>query len=358
VDCQNIRVEIIDRHGDLFESQRHWFGLNNTFSRVGRVFFAFPRDEKKLTIQVVTWKNPHTNLFEIINPCVTQPAAWTGEPLPQTRQVGGTEIVLAELQKRTNGGADPGKWKYWETPYIYWYPVWELRRNGEKLNGWETPEWTAEDPLGNKGQHLDVHQSVLRFFTTIYPKATNADEAQVIATLPQITLTNSQSIQWWNQKVSLQTNEILALGLFPPGSYGFSNGVFVTNAGGMRTVGGGAPTGWTSRRLAVTPLKMQTLYTHYSNTNYIIYLRVPETDSNYKLAMRLRDEQGRFWLAKLEPQGTPGGIFPFIMNLPPEVQTVTPELVVLKPIEAQFTVKVPEDSVQPEKIGSAADGRR
>jgi hypothetical protein len=55
--------------------------------------------------------------------------------------------------------------------------------------------------------------------------------------------------------------------------------------------------------------------------------------------MRLRDEQGRVWIAK--PDGSVNGIHPFIIELPSGVSRVTPELVLLTPVAAEFTVKTP-----------------
>ena len=56
--------------------------------------------------------------------------------------------------------------------------------------------------------------------------------------------------------------------------------------------------------------------------------------------MRLRDEQGRNWVAKPESQGEVDGIYPFLFTLPSEVNQVTPELLLLKLVEAEFIVKV------------------
>jgi hypothetical protein len=47
-------------------------------------------------------------------------------------------------------------------------------------------------------------------------------------------------------------------------------------------------------------------------------------------------------VAKLDTQGTPDGVHAFIIDLPAETKSVTPEVVLLKPVEAEFMAKVPE----------------
>lgn len=338
VDCQGIHVELVNEHGEHFASATSsWFG-GQKFWRVGHVFKVYPRDESKLTLRVTNWKNNQISHMEILNPHVVRPAAWTGLDLPQEKPVGDLNTVLAGLRLRTNNPSP----KYYETRTVYWEPVWELRRGSERLNGWTQPEWLAEDPLGNRGQYLGTNQPVLRFSATFYPAATNAGAAQLLATLPQTAMTNLQTIVWWNQTARHGSNDILMLGLFPPGNRVFQDGVLLTNPPvSMGAVRGGAPSGWTGTSRAVNPLKVVHYSGHYSTTNSVIYVSAPKLGGAARLAMRLRDEQGRDWVAKPESQGAVDGIYPFLVQLPPEADRVTPELVLLKPVEAEFTVKTP-----------------
>jgi hypothetical protein len=358
LDCQGIRVELVNERGEYFESETSsWFGRKK-FWRVGHVFKIYPRDESKLILRVTNWKNNQISHLEIPNPHVVRSAAWTGQDLPQQKSVGDLDIVLAGLRLRTNN-ASP---KYYETRTVYWEPVWELRRGAEKVDGWTEPEWLAEDALGNRGQYLGTNQPVLRFSATFYPAATNAGAAQLLATLPQTPVTNLQTIVWWNQTVRHGSNDILALGLFPPGTRVFEDGVLLTNPPvSMGATRGGAPSGWTGARRAVNPLKVVHYSGHYSTTNSVIYVSAPKLGRatplamhlgdkqgeagqalkvvETRLAMRLRDEQGRNWVATPESQGAVNGIYPFLVQLPPDATQITPELVLLKPVEAEFTVK-------------------
>lgn len=338
VDCQGIRVELVGKDGDLFESDPHWTSFANQFIRVGHVFESYPRTETNLTLKVTTWKAQQTSRMEFSNPFIARPEAWTGQALPQEKAVADLTISLTQLMARTNGYPKP---KYWETPSVYWEPVWDLRQGTSIARGWDAPEWFAEDSTGNHAQRLGVHQPVLRFSAAFYPSPTNGDAVQILATLPAIVVTNLHAISWWNQKITLGNMEIEALGFFPAGSYVFSDGMFVTNHSGMGAVGGGAPTGWTGQSMQTNPLKVKYYHGHYSVTNSIIYVHATTLGPLNRLAIRLRDERGALWLTQPEPQGSSDGIYPFLINLPPEVQHVIPELVLLKPATAQFTVKVP-----------------
>jgi hypothetical protein len=86
----------------------------------------------------------------------------------------------------------------------------------------------------------------------------------------------------------------------------------------------------------------------------VIYLKVgaPGTDARgsvsrldfdppgpvNRLAIRLLDNKGRWWTAKPEPEDGADGIMPYLIDLPPEVRTVIPEIVLLKPTCAEFMV--------------------
>ncbi|MDB6122097.1 MAG: hypothetical protein JWQ71_1090 [Pedosphaera sp.] len=340
VDCQGIRMELVDEHGDVFaEGTRYWSSFNNNFYRVGHVFYSFPRTAKKFTVQITPWKTNETARVELGNPHVIITETWAGNALPQQKRIGDIDVVLTELAMQTNGSPK----KNWETRLVYWKPVWELRRNGEKLSGWRAPDWMAEDPTGNKDQYLGVRQPVLKYSATFYPSPTNAEVAVLIETLPETAVTNLQSSVWWNKKSRFEMHEILVLGLFPVGTQMFSEGSYQTNPpvkfGATR---GGAPSGWVSGSHPVNALKEQMFHGHYSTKNPVIYVKVPELGEKRGVAVRLRDEQGRYYVAEMEPEGAVEGIHPYIVKLPAGVKSVVPEIVVLKPVEAEFMVKVPE----------------
>ncbi len=347
VDCQAIRVEFVDKNGDLFgETTRSWFGGQN-FWRVGHVFSCYPREERELTMRVTTWNEGKTSTITILNPNPIMPANWTGDPLPQTKTVGETEIRLASLTVRTNG---QGRKSYYETAARYFEPVLEILTDYKPVLGWSKPEWIAESPNGNRGQFLGVHQPVLRFVTTVYPEATNTSAAQLIAILPQTDLSAISTNQWWNVTNSYNSDTVAVLGLFLRGTHTFSEGLHESSSPTVNGPGGGAPSGWTGNSQQIAPFKEKVFRNHYTPTP-VIYLRVktsgqdPFTSAGDaqsvnadRLAIRLRDDHGGLWVAKAENEVD--GIQPFLIELPPGVTNIVPELVLLKPLKAEFLVNI------------------
>jgi hypothetical protein len=350
VDCQGIRVEFVDGHGDLMAAyQPNWFGGQN-FWRVGHIFHAYPRDQRQLTLQITPWRTNVASRVEFPNPHVVQPARWTGGALPQQTNFGRLEVALTSLERHTNGSAK----KYWETPTAFWRPKWELRREGKPAAGWSKPEWTAEDPLGNRGEYLGVHQPVLRYEATIYPAATNLEDAVLLGTMPAIAPNGvATNIVWWNTNIACpaaaggsKSNELLALGFFPAGMYVFSEGKFVTNnaaAMGMGPTRGGSPSGWVGSERRDSPFHVTEWAGHYG-TNPVIYLHLPPLGPAARVAIRLRDEQGKCWTAKPEPEGDSDGIMPYLLQVPAEVKTLVPEIVLLNSLHVEFLVDTGAES--------------
>jgi hypothetical protein len=105
----------------------------------------------------------------------------------------------------------------------------------------------------------------------------------------------------------------------------------------------------------VTPLKKVTVSNHYTLTP-VIYLRTPATTRELfagagdagkaavdRLALRLRDAAGNYWIAETDKEVN--GISPFRLKLPAEVTRVIPEIVLLKPLQAEFSVKIKSETV-------------
>jgi hypothetical protein len=129
------------------------------------------------------------------------------------------------------------------------------------------------------------------------------------------------------------------VGVLPAGVNVFSDGLLVANPG-LTAVGGGAPSGWMSQSRAVTPLNIQEWHGRYTPSP-TLYVRLPKRSREVRIAVRLRDQQGRYWLAKPEPQGAADNIQPYLIDLPADVTAVTPEIVDLHPVMTTFTVTTP-----------------
>jgi hypothetical protein len=351
VDCQGIRVEFVDRNGDLFgETTRSWFG-GSGFWRVGHVFYCYPREEQNLNLRVTSWKKPSNNkeretvVTTVVNPKLAKAAAWRGEALPQTKVNGDFEIRLNGLNVRTNGQGNRARY---ETAARYFEPQVEVLAAGKPATGWESPTWIAEAANGNQGQYLGVHHEALQFALAIYPAATNLEAVEVILTLPSVDLTTLTTNLWWNITDPAKSNTFTVLGLFQTGTHTFSEGVYQNSSPAVSGPSGGARSGWTGRSQQVTPLKQLVFRNHYTPTP-VIYLRVPPRalDPFYgvgdgggahadRIAVRIRDENGNQWIA--EPDTEVNGIHPFRLELPPGITRINAEVIWLKPLKAQFLV--------------------
>jgi hypothetical protein len=345
VDCQSIRLEFVDEQGDLFGQDTSSWSGSPSFWRCGHIFNAFPRTQHTLTLQVSCWKNQ--GLFvsmQFPNPQVAVPAHWLALPLPQCVPVGDLEVELTKLVKRTHG--EPKQ--YWQTPCEYWEPKWKLHRNGEDAVGWGAPKWTAADPTGNHGQFLGTRQPVLRFSAEFYPSTTNLADSIVLGRLAPVRVAPLQTNSWTNLTLTNGSTRFTVLGLFAPGTYVFTSGALETNpAIRMGPTQGGAPSGWVGQSKRISPTQVQHRSGHYTPVP-VVYILAPDTASKDRLGLRLRDEQGRCWLAKAESQGSSQGIWPFLVELPPDVATTYGEVVLLKPVQAEFTVQTSAPAQSPD----------
>jgi hypothetical protein len=336
VDCQSIQMEFVGAQGELFGQETSSWSGGSGFWRAGHVFHAFPRTRLILTLQISCWRKPGSTVrVELPNPCVTTPINWEAHPLPQRLRVGDLEVELTQLTMRTNGGFT----QVWQTPARYWEPEFVLRRNGEEVTGWTGPEWTGADPTGNRGKFLGTHQPVLRFSAEFYPSATNLQDSILLGRLPVVTVRNLQTNAWEDVILTNSSARLTVLGFCASGVHVFTGGRFETNpAIRLGATRGGAPSGWVGQSQRVSPVQIKHWHGHYTPVP-AVYIHAPGIGPKERVGLRLRDEQGGYWLARPEPQGDADGVWPFLVELPLEVQNISGEVVLLKPIQAEFTVQ-------------------
>jgi len=338
VDCQGLRLEFVDEHGDLWGTKTSsWHSFGNKFYRIAHIFEAYPRAATNLTLRITPRRSGGTFTISVPNPHVAKAANWSGDPLPVRTVKDSFEIVLQDLEPRTGGGSE----KPWETPAKYWQPEWKFLSGGKPVEGWHEPVWTASDPVGNRGQFLGVHQPVIRYSVEMIPKATNTSATEVIAVLPSSSLGLGVPNRLWLRTNLVSGVEVTAIGLMTTLMNHFMEGEY--QAVPELPIGptqGGAPTGWVVGSKRVSPLKVITQFGHYSDRP-TIYLRCTDAVLAEKLGVRVQDDQGRIWPTTRETESIADGIIPFMLDVPSDVTNVVPEIVLLKPVEAQFTVRTP-----------------
>lgn len=330
VDCQGVRAELGGDSENWCDSHSYWFG-GGKFWRVGHEFTVYPRDLTNLTIRVTPWRTNVPVEVTILNPAPISRQPWVGSPPPQERGVGEFTVRLDRLTLR-------GSRASYRTASSYWDPVWQVLQAGRPAIGWQDPAWIAEDPVGNRGQQLGAQQPVLRFSVICYPSSTNETVAEVVTSLPPFSVGTLQSNQVQNSVHDSSIGKISFIGTFPRGSYVFENGVFLTNPPvRMGPVVGGAPSGWTGQSPYVTPVKQRFWDGHYTHVP-VIYLHADLQDTHTRLGVRLRTEDGDLIPVEMEPDSGRKGIWPFLITNLGDATTVTPEIVLLHPLEATFDV--------------------
>ena len=75
---------------------------------------------------------------------------------------------------------------------------------------------------------------------------------------------------------------------------------------------------------------------HYSDVP-VIFIHTPK-ETKEPIAMRIKDQEGRYWNAEPEQQGASEGIMPLILRLPKEVESITPEVVMPVVLKGDFLV--------------------
>jgi hypothetical protein len=334
VDCQGLGIDFIDPNGNVFaEDHPSWYGGVN-FWREGHAFYSFPRSTETLTVRARLWDKTNFLLMTVPNPGYRKPLDWTGEPLPQKQVIGDYTIILTSLKEATTT-------EKWRSTALYWEPQFELWWKGNKQEaGWNL-EWAAEDRYGNQGKELGRSEPVLKFSATFHPEATNVNAAVVLGALPKITLTNLTTAPL-NVSFTNQGCTISVLAFLPAGVYTFSEaGEYLTNAPTTFTaVRGGSKTGWMSQSRRMTPTRVVTWFGHYTDVP-VIYVKVSDPSFKDRLGLRFKGDANLFYGAEREEQGTSSGVVPFMFRVPDEVKSVDPELVMLPPLKAEFTVKTP-----------------
>lgn len=344
VDCQAVRVELGGADGEWFgEHTRSWFG-GAGFWRVGHVFYVYPRHLTNLAVRITPWKTnaPVETVIPNPAPAILQP--WTGLPLPQEAGTNGFAVRLAGLTLRTNHGQP----RYYQTATLFWDPTWQILKDGKPVTGWQEPVWIAEDSTGNRGEHLGSRAPVLRYSVICYPSSTNQDIAEVVTRLPAVDLSALTNAVATHQTFPSSVGEIRFVGVFPPSGmrgYAFSEGEFDPTHP-MGSVSGGAPSGWTGSGGFVNPIREKWYHGHYTPWP-TFYLRAHLTNTAARLGVRLRDAQGNLIATRMEPQGTRTGIWPYLASDATNLTAVTPEIVLLRPLEAAFDVDTTTLSREP-----------
>jgi hypothetical protein len=186
--------------------------------------------------------------------------------------------------------------------------------------------------------------------------------------LPKVNLAALGSNMVLHQTVASPAGDIRLVGLFPPSlprAHVFAEGEFLSAPPyAMGGVLGGAPSGWTKSGGFANPLQEKWYHGHYTPWP-TFYLRADLKRTAARFGIRLRDGDGHLLAARMEPQGARTGIWPYLVTDATNLTVVTPEIVLLRPLEATFSVDTatlsretspnPPPAEQPQERETAVD---
>lgn len=332
VDCQGVRAALVDESGDVYPANGLAHGaFSKGFNRQAYTFEVFPRSAATLKLQLEPRRSREPSTILIPNPGrAASSNSLKPEALPVTRKVENLDFTLESLTIQTNGG--PGR--EWEALSLHWAPVFSLKEGFKPATNWESPEWVAEDSLGNRGQTLGLHQPVLKFIGTVYPKPEAVTDETRIWRLPVARLpTTTNGIQW-NTNIVVRGRSITVFGLFPPGSYTFSEGQLTNLPSGSMS-----GNGWTGLSQQVFPGKWKSWATHGS-THYTVFLRSSGGKADQRVAVGLRRKQTQgaqtVWT---ESKSSGDNVRAYVFEEPiDDAQEVELEVILLEPVHAEFVV--------------------
>lgn len=75
-------------------------------------------------------------------------------------------------------------------------------------------------------------------------------------------------------------------------------------------------------------------------------MKIAEPAGEEHIGVRLFDKEKKLYLTETEPQGKAAGVLPFLIRTPDHVESVTPELVLLPRVKAEFLVETPAEKAQ------------
>jgi hypothetical protein len=339
INSQVMEGAFIDEHGDAYRPYTTcWSGSPTSFNRRALIFYAFPRWQDKLKLQVSSYdvkKAPEYKTIEIFNPVgKAKPAQWESENLPANHRLGSLEISLEKLVIRTNSQRS-------DLPILWWEPELKTMEDGGPMKNWEDVEWEAIDAAGNHGNQLGVHQPILKFAVSLWPKPEMVIKEVNRWQLPLLTLQTNQPMTALNLNSGLGSVSLHVYGVFGPGAYSFCEGQLTNSPTGI--IYGNYP-GWHGTGKEISPGKWKNTHTHYT-TNFTCYVRQEVFKPKLRLGIILRDGEGHVY--RSVAMDSKDGIQPYVFqNLPPELKNATPEIVLLEAAESDFVVKPPLETIK------------
>jgi len=311
-------------------TQTHWFPFPNKVYRMAYVFGRYPRGDEHFELIIAEREPADVRRVTVANPFPQLVIDPVKVSLPARKEVGEFSIILTRLNRRTDI-TKTGPY----AKYQYWEPEARLLWRGNLVAGWEPVTWQAFDSQGNWGDQLGMDLESLRYRVVFYPKAVNTNATAVLWTAPSEIVGRIGSNSVWDAEYEHRGELIKLIGQFGPGMNVFARGQYASNFVNAPMPNSRGKTQWNW-------VQADGLDRHGHVTDRpTIYLHVASEEFGRNIGLRVRDPAGRIWPTTREPLGPRGGVIPFMLDVPAGVTNVVPEIVLLNPVAAEFTVRTP-----------------
>jgi hypothetical protein len=207
------KVVVIDSHGCELEST----GSGGTSDGIHHATVInlsnFPRDLDQITCHLYAGGSSNSlGQLTITNPVKTVSLPWTPNPLPITITNGAVAVRIDRIStSRINA------------------PEYVVFENGRPTKQWSIQKYYFEDGFGNAGPNLCRKQSAWKLKTRFSRNETASFASNELWRLPPIQLPAPGACLTINLTNTIGSNEVIIHHLIGPGSYEFSNGVFIAS---------------------------------------------------------------------------------------------------------------------------------
>ena len=316
---------VIDDHGCVFHVNSYGGGGGGPAYSVGTAHVqVFPRRQK--TFKVSAQSLPVTNIvWTVENPFVTNPPAWTPEPLPATREQDGVQFTL----ERIRGHFYPtGNW---------FDPRFRIMHGDDDRTEWYRPRAELVDATGNRDYNrLCPYEPAWKVDVTFYKSHKAPFTSEQIWSIQNLVIPPSGHVISLTQTTRLADISVKLIALCGPGRFSFSNGVCVASnewdskidRGSFSSSYSGGPNG----RIELT----------FSQGEPSLLAEIDSIKRTDDLLLRFRDPDGHTFAAEF--RGSANKTYRYDVKMPKGFAPQSPldlEVIPQNPVRKEYLVEPP-----------------
>ena len=319
---------IVDDHGCVFHVNSYGGGGGGPGYSVGSAHVrVFPRRQN--TFKVRAQSPPVTNIeWTVENPFVTNPPAWTPEPLPATRRQDGIEFTLERIRG------------HFYTTGNWFEPRFKIMHGDDDRTEWYKPRTELVDATGNRDyNNLCPYEPAWKVDVTFYKSHKAPFPAEQIWSITNLAIPPSGEVIPLTQTTRLAGISVKLIAICGPGRFSFSNGVCVASNEWDSKMGGG--TFSSSHSGGPNPLIELT----FGQEEPSLLAEIDSIKRSDDLLLRFRDPDGRTFAAEFRSSSDKS--YRYNVQLPKGFGSrsqLNLEVIPQNPVRKEFLVEPPRPS--------------